>query len=105
MANGAKQQSSAREDDPILTLLDERMRRIARSEAAAVFEERRDGGADDDQGITAKEAARLIGVSEWRVYDMVRRGVLPAYRPSPQRLRLRLGTVREFIRQGGQQKP
>lgn len=90
----------------IIALLDERMKRIARSEAAAVLEARRVADpSEDDQGITAKEAARLIGVSEWRVYEMIKRKVLPAYRPSPQRLRLRLGAVREFIRQSEQQKP
>ena len=84
----------------ILSLLDARMKQIARSEAVAVLEERQVGDAvEHDQGITAKEAARLIGVSEWRVYEMIKRKVLPAYRPSPQRLRLRLGAVREFIRQ------
>jgi excisionase family DNA binding protein len=87
----------------ILALLVERMKQIARSEAVAVLEERRIADpAEDDKGITAKEAARLLGVSEWRVYEMIKRKVLPAYRPSPQRLRLRLGDVRAFIRQ---QKP
>lgn len=89
----------------ILSAFDARIKEIARAEAAAVFEERQGGVVDDDQGITAREAAQLIGVSEWRVYEMIKRGVLTAYRPSPQRLRLRLGAVREFIRQGGQQKP
>lgn len=90
----------------ILALLDERVKRIARSEAVAVLEERRVADpAEDDQGITPKEVARLIGVSEWRVYEMIKRKVLPAYRPSPQRLRLRLGAVREFIRQSEQQNP
>jgi excisionase family DNA binding protein len=92
-------------DDGLLSAFDERVKRIARSEAAAVFEEREGKGVEDDKGITAKEAALLIGVSEWRVYEMIKRKVLPAYRPSPQRLRLRLGAVREFIRQGAQQKP
>ena len=88
--------------DTLLEQLDERVKQIARAEAIAVFEERRGGSAEDDRGITAREAAELIGVSEWRVYEMIRRKVLPAYRPSPQRLRLRLGDVRAFIRQ---QKP
>ena len=93
-------------DDDLLSAFDARMRRIARSEVVAVLEERQVGdAAEDDHGITAKEAARLIGVSEWRVYEMIKRRMLPAYRPSPQRLRLRLGAVREFIRQSDQQKP
>ena len=92
--------------DEVLAALDAHVKQIARAEAVAVLEERRVGdAAEDDQGITAKEAARLIGVSEWRVHEMIKRKVLPAYRPSPQRLRLRLGAVREFIRQGDQQKP
>lgn len=92
--------------EDLLALLDERMKQIARSEAVAVLEERRVADpAEDDRGITAKEAARLMGVSEWRVYEMIKRKVLPAYRPSPQRLRLRLAAVREFIQQGAQQNP
>lgn len=56
--------------------------------------------ASDDEAITVAEAARLIGVSRWRVYEMVRRGLLPASRPSPRTVRLRRGAVKEFIRMG-----
>jgi excisionase family DNA binding protein len=56
----------------------------------------------DDRGITAREAAALLGVQPWRVYELIRRKELPAYHVSRQRLRLRLGAVREYMRR---QKP
>ncbi len=56
--------------------------------------------AMDDEGITAAEAAQQLGVSTWRVYEMIKRGMLIAYRPSPRTLRVRRGAVREFIRTG-----
>lgn len=55
---------------------------------------------DDDEGMTAEEAAQELGVERWRVYDMIQRGILPAYKPSPKTVRLRRGDVREFIRTG-----
>jgi len=54
----------------------------------------------DDEGITVAEAAKEIGVSSWRVYEMIRQGILPAYKPSPKTYRLRRGTVREFMLTG-----
>lgn len=56
--------------------------------------------AGDDDGLTVAEAAQMIGVKEWRVYEMIKRGILPASRPSPRTLRLRRGAVRDFIRDG-----
>lgn len=54
----------------------------------------------DDEGLTVKEAAAELRVEAWRVYDMIRRGILPAYRPSPRTLRVRRGAVKEFVRSG-----
>ncbi|HEY0379852.1 MAG TPA: helix-turn-helix domain-containing protein [Pyrinomonadaceae bacterium] len=56
--------------------------------------------ADDDEGITAAEAAEMLGVKAWRVYEMVKQRILPAYRPSARTLRIRRGAVRELIRTG-----
>ena len=72
----------------VLAALDERVRRIARETNPAPA---------DDQGLTAEEAARLLGVSKWRVYEMVRRGALPSYRPSPKTLRIPLSAVKNRI--------
>ena len=55
---------------------------------------------DDDEGITADEAAQMIGVKAWRIYEMVKQGILPVYRPSKRTLRIRRGAVRELIRTG-----
>jgi len=56
--------------------------------------------ASDDEGMTVAEAATEIGVSRWRVYEMIRQNILPAYKPSPKTYRLRRGAVREFVRTG-----
>jgi excisionase family DNA binding protein len=56
--------------------------------------------ASDDEGLTVAEAAAELNVEQWRVYDMVRRGVLPHYRPSPRTIRIRRGAVKEFVRAG-----
>jgi excisionase family DNA binding protein len=53
----------------------------------------------DDELLTAESAARLLGVSRWRLYDMVRRKVLPAVRPSERTIRIRRGDLRKFMRQ------
>lgn len=86
----------------ILALLDGRIRRIAEEVFSAMSAAPAPSAAEDDRGITAREAARLIGVSEWRVYELIKRGELPAYKISSQRYRIRLGAVREFVRR---QKP
>ena len=77
----------------VLAALDERMRRIVR-------EARVTAAAGEDRGITAQEAADILGVKKWRVYEMIRRRALPAYHPSPKTLRLRLAAVREFKDRG-----
>jgi len=42
-----------------------------------------------DEGVSADEAAKLLGVKKWRVYEMCREGKLPSYRPSSKTLRIR----------------
>lgn len=54
----------------------------------------------NDEGVTVREAAKMIGVSEWRIYQMIKQGILPAFRPSPRTLRLSRAAVLEFIRTG-----
>lgn len=76
----------------LLAALDERVRAIVKEAGAAPA---------DDQGVTAEEAARLLGVSKWRVYEMVRRGALPSYRPSPKTLRIPLSAVKNCIAEAG----
>lgn len=77
----------------VLTALDERMRRIAR-------ESRPSSPPDEDRGLSAAEAAVLLGVKKWRVYEMVKRKALRAYRPSPGTLRILLSSVNECLREG-----
>lgn len=55
---------------------------------------------NDDEGITAAEAAQMMNVNKWRVYEMVKQGLVPASHPSPRTVRIRRGTVKEFIRTG-----
>lgn len=83
-----------------LSAFDERVRRIAEETFRVMAAT--GGAADDDQGITVDEAAELIGVQPWRVYELIKRRELPAYKISSQRYRIRLGAVREFVRR---QKP
>lgn len=77
----------------VLTVLDERMRRIAR-------ESRPSSAPDEDRGLSTEETAVLLGVKKWRVYEMVRRKTLRAYRPSPGTLRILLSSVNECLREG-----
>jgi excisionase family DNA binding protein len=77
----------------VLTALDERMRRIA-------CESRPSSLPDEDRGLSTAEAAVLLGVKKWRVYEMVKRKVLRAYRPSPRTLRILLSSVNECLREG-----
>jgi excisionase family DNA binding protein len=54
----------------------------------------------DNESISVREAATMLGVRKWRVYQMIKQGILPASRPSPRTIRLRRGAVLEFIRTG-----
>lgn len=77
----------------VLAALDERMRRISR-------ESQPSSPPDEDRGLSAAEAAVLLGVKKWRVYEMVRRKALCSYRPSPGTLRILLSSVNECLREG-----
>jgi excisionase family DNA binding protein len=56
--------------------------------------------ADGDEGLTVAQAAAELNVEPWRVYEMVRRGLLQHYRPSPRTIRIRRAVVKEFVREG-----
>lgn len=71
---------------------------VVRSELAATQSPSTD--ASDDEGLTVEQAALELNVEKWRVYEMVRRGALPHYRPSSRTIRVRRGDVKRFIRQG-----
>lgn len=48
--------------------------------------------------IRVKEAARLLGQSSWSTYSMIARGVLPAYRLGPKKIRVSLEDIEAFLR-------
>lgn len=50
------------------------------------------------------EVARILDISEARVYEMIRQGVLPAVRLGRQ-VRIDRQTLEEFIAQGGRALP
>lgn len=56
---------------------------------------------DDDEAIDAEQVAYMLGISEWRVYDLARRGMIPSFRPSPGVVRFSKGDIREFKHRGG----
>ena len=51
--------------------------------------------------LTAKEAAAVLRVKPPQVYDLLRRGSLPAVRIGRRRLRVDEAKLREFIERGG----
>ena len=51
----------------------------------------------DDELLTAEAVVRLLGVSRWRVYEMIRRQALLVVRPSERTVRLRRGDLRKFM--------
>ncbi len=51
--------------------------------------------------VSVPEAARMLGVSRSTVYELVRRGALPAVRVSPRRTVLHRARLLEWIDAGG----
>lgn len=87
--------------------LEDYYRKIAREEALKVLAELGRTAAptspDEDRGLSAEEAARLLGVKKWRIYEMVKRRALRAYRPSPGTVRIPMSAIAEFKqREGGE---
>lgn len=63
---------------------------------------------DDDEGIDAKEVARMMGYYKqtgepdpWPVYELRKRGIIEGFRPSPGIWRFNRGKIRRFIDAGG----
>lgn len=53
---------------------------------------------NDYEAIRPKEAADIIGCSEYKLRDMIRRGEIPHYRTG-RKILLRRSTIREWIAQ------
>lgn len=54
--------------------------------------------------LTVKSVSEVLGVSEARVYDLIREGILPACRLGRQ-VRVSEDVLREWIENGGQALP
>lgn len=84
------------EENDLLTALDKRVRRIA----LEVFEEQRQKETaalpNDDEALKVKDAAKVLAMSEWQIYDLVRRGELESYRVGVRGVRIRRGAMRAF---------
>ena len=50
--------------------------------------------------LTVKEVAPILQVSEWRVYDLIKKNVLPGVRMG-RRVGVSESALREFIETGG----
>jgi hypothetical protein len=90
--------------------MDELVRAIAREEAQAVVAEARLTSASlpsDDDAVDAKEAARMLGYfkngepNPWPVYELAKRKIIEAFRPSPGIVRFNVGKLRRFVEAGG----
>lgn len=53
----------------------------------------------DDTSLTAEEVARILKISKYTVYEMVKRGELPAYRIG-KKIRIDIHDLEGYIRQG-----
>lgn len=82
------------EGGDILTLLDERVRRIAEEVV------RRHATGGDVGAVKVKTAARLLDMSEYRVRQLIREGKLKAIYPTPNTIRIALSEIRNF-QEGG----
>lgn len=84
------------DEKDLLSVLDERVRRIA----LEVFAEQRQKETatlpNDDQSLRVKDAAKLLALSEWQVFDLIRRGEIESYRIGKRGLRIRRGAIRTF---------
>ncbi len=53
------------------------------------------------QLITVKEAAAMLAITEWRAYELARRGQLPGVVRIGRYVRFDPGALEEFIQAGG----
>jgi hypothetical protein len=93
-----------------MSSIEEQLRAIAREEALAVIGEIGAPGQQpgDDEGIDAKEVARMLGYfkedgtpNTWSVYELAKRGIIESFRPSPSTIRFNRGKIRRYIERGG----
>lgn len=49
--------------------------------------------------VTVEEAGRMIGVSRWKAYQLVRTGVLPVVRLGPRSTRVPVDALKERMSQ------
>jgi len=75
----------------LLSLLDERMRRIAEEVVRA------QPRSEDVGGVKVATAMKMLDMSEYRVRQLVRDGKLKAVNPTPHTLRIPLTSIREFL--------
>ena len=50
---------------------------------------------------TVKEIAKWLNLSEWRVYDLVKQGILPAIHLGRKQLRFDPNSLENWIKAGG----
>jgi hypothetical protein len=67
---------------------------------------------DDDEGIDAKEVARMLGYykktgepNPWPIYELAKRNIIKSFRPSPRIVRFQRGVIRKFVESGGYAEP
>jgi excisionase family DNA binding protein len=84
------------DEKDLLSVLDERVRRIALEVFAEQRQKETAALPNDDQALRVKDAAKVLAMSEWQIYDLVRRGELKSYRVGKRGLRIRRGAIRVF---------
>jgi Helix-turn-helix domain len=90
--------STVEESEPgsILTLLDERIRRVAEE----VFHSM--SSANDVRCVKVKAATEILDMSEFRVRQLIKEGKLKVVRPTPHTIRIPLSEIRRFQEDGKQ---
>jgi len=79
----------------LLSVLDERMRRIAEETYKAL------SGAGDVGAVKVKTAAGMLDMCESRVRTLISEGKLKIVRPTPNTIRIPLSEIRRFQQEGG----
>lgn len=83
-------QTTRQADDPVLSALDERVRRIC----LETYQELSRAG--DAGCVKVKTAAALLDMNESRVRQLVRDGELKVIRPTPRTVRIPLSEIRRY---------
>jgi excisionase family DNA binding protein len=85
------------EDLPDLLGHLERLRLVAFGRFLALAATPVDLGTDPTALFTIRDTADRLWMSAWNVYDLIRRGELPAVRLGPRKLALRRADVERFV--------